>query len=422
MHDGPEPPSPPATLPQTRIVGGHRFLASLLVANAGLYAVFQGMQQIVLPSQVAEITPAGKVAAYGALASVGALAAAIGNPLFGAMSDRTRTRFGRRAPWLLASGLLALVLLAVLGGMTTLVGLGATYLLVMLTLSAFQCVLIATVPDRVPPARRGLASAAAAAAMTLGVVYGLQVAPVLLDRPSLAYLLVGAVLLVGTIAVSCTTGGSSADEPARPSATSDSVRTFFSSFRDHDFAWTFWSRAMLMFGHWSILTFQLFIVTDHIGEENLPGASGPGAVAILGTAQLACSFVTSLVAGPVSDRLGRRKPFVWGAALGIAGSALIPVVSPTWGGMLAYAVAGGLCYGVYSSMDQALMTLVLPEQRHAARDMGILNVATTGPQVAAPFLAGLVVTVSGSYTALFVVASVLAAASVLLVLPIRKVA
>jgi MFS family permease len=64
---------------------------------------------------------------------------------------------------------------------------------------------------------------------------------------------------------------------------------------------------------------------------------------------------------------------------------------------------------------------VLPKSEDAARDMGILNVANAGPQIAAPFIAGLIVQLSGGYTALFLVAAVLSLLGALAVRPIRSV-
>lgn len=89
-----------------------------------MYAVFNGMQQILLPSQVAAIDPDGRIGSYGLLATAGALIAAVANPLFGSMSDRTRSRFGRRTPWIVSSASIALLGLVLMGGMTHLFWLG----------------------------------------------------------------------------------------------------------------------------------------------------------------------------------------------------------------------------------------------------------------------------------------------------------
>lgn len=423
IHPDATPGGAPRPGSAPKIIGGARFVVTFLLANAGMYAIFQGMQQIVLPSQIAAIDPTGKVGAYGVLASIGAAAAAIGNPVFGALSDRTRSRFGRRAPWLVISAVVALVLLALLGGMTSLFWLGAAYLLVMITMSAFQAVITAVMPDRVPEHRRGFVSAIASFAITIGVIYGLNVAPAFVATPVLAYLLIGALLIVGTLLLVVLAPDPTAGEPPAPNAAErQSVRHFFSGLRDHDFAWAFWSRATIMIGYWTVSTYQLYTLTDYVGAENLPGGNAAAAVALLGTINLGISVVAALISGPLSDRLGRRKVFVIVASVGIAAGAVIPAVWPTWTGMIVYSVVVGTFFGIYSAVDQAIMTLVLPDPENTARDLGLLNVATTGPQIAGPFLAALIILLTGGYAPLFIFTAVVAALSAFFIAPIRKVA
>lgn len=416
------PREQPATPPDGRIIGGARFLTTFVLANAGMYAVFQGMQQIVLPSQIALIDPDGKVGSYGALASIGALAAAVSNPLFGMLSDRTRSRFGRRTPWLILTAFAALGFLAVLGGMTSLFWLGAAYLLVMVSMGAYQAVITAVMPDRVPESRRGFASALLGLAAPIGVIYGLNVAPAFVNTPVLAYLVIGALLIVGVLVMVVLAPDPTANRTLEATPTGSAKGGFFSSLRDHDFAWAFWSRATIMIGFWTISTYQLYALTDYIGVENLPGGNAAAAVALLGTINLGGTIITSLIAGPLSDKLQRRKIFVVIASIGVGVGAIIPVVSPSWTGMIIYAVVSGLFFGAYSSVDQAIMTLVVPDPENTARDLGLLNIATTGPQIAGPFLAAVIITATGGYAPLFIFAAIAAVASAFLILPIRKVA
>ncbi len=428
---GAQPAAAPSARPQVaaapgpapKIVGGARFVFTYLLATAGMFAVFQGTQQIVLPSQIAAIDPAGKVGAYGLLASIGAVAAAVGPPVFGTLSDRTRSRFGRRAPWLVISAVAAFMLLAVLGGMTSLFWLGAAYLLVTITMSAFVAAITALVPDRVPEQRRGFISAIVSVSTTVGIIYGLNVAPIFVETPVLAYLLIGALLVVGTLLLVFLAPDPTAGEPPAPNAPErQSIRHFFSALRDHDFAWAFWSRATIMIGYWTVSTYQLYTLTDYIGLENLPGGNAATAVALLGTINLSISVITALISGPLSDRLGRRKVFVIVASVGIAAGALVPAVWPTWTGMVIYSIMVGGFFGIYMAVDQALMTLVLPDPENTARDLGLLNIALAGPQIAGPVLAALIILLTGGYAPLFIFTAVFAALSAFFIAPIRKVA
>ncbi|WP_234323773.1 MFS transporter [Streptomyces sp. NRRL F-2580] len=122
-----------------------------------------------------------------------------------------------------------------------------------------------------------------------------------------------------------------------------------------------------------------------------------------------------------TDRFDRRKLFVGASALLLAVALTIPAVSASWTAMLAFSVVNGLAFGCYMAVDTALVTMVLPKAEDAARDMGVLNIATAGPQIVAPFIASVIVSLSGGYTALFVVAAVLAVAGAPAVKPIRSV-
>src|SRR5215472_17619918 len=80
-----------------------RLLAGIGIAGGALSAMYAGVGTILLPLQVERIDRAHKVAALGVVAGVSAMFALVFNPIGGALSDRTRSRFGRRAPWLIGT-------------------------------------------------------------------------------------------------------------------------------------------------------------------------------------------------------------------------------------------------------------------------------------------------------------------------------
>jgi MFS family permease len=92
--------------------------------------------------------------------------------------------------------------------------------------------------------------------------------------------------------------------------------------------------------------------------------------------------------------------------------------------MLLFGVAlVGMGHGVYEGVDLALVTDVLPDRaRHAAKDLGLLNIANTLPQVIAPLAAPAILQVSrGDYTLLFAIAGGVAILGSLFLLPLRNV-
>jgi MFS family permease len=74
---------------------------------------------------------------------------------------------------------------------------------------------------------------------------------------------------------------------------------------------------------------------------------------------------------------------------------------PTWPVVLAGAAILGLGFGIYLSVDQALITQVLASSDGHGRDMGVMSVASSAGQALAPALAAPTVTYLGGYTSLY---------------------
>ena len=81
----------------------------------------------------------------------------------------------------------------------------------------------------------------------------------------------------------------------------------------------------------------------------------------------------------------------------------------------------GLGYGAYLAVDQALITQVLPRADDRARDLGVINIANSAPQVLGPVIAAALVTSFGGYPALYAVTAVITLLGAAAVIPIRSV-
>jgi MFS family permease len=80
---------------------------------------------------------------------------------------------------------------------------------------------------------------------------------------------------------------------------------------------------------------------------------------------------------------------------------------PTWPVVLVAAGVLGLGFGTYLSVDQALITQVLPTADGHGRDLGLISVASSSGQALAPAIAAPVVTYLGGYTALYLCVGVI---------------
>jgi MFS family permease len=128
-----------------------------------------------------------------------------------------------------------------------------------------------------------------------------------------------------------------------------------------------------------------------------------------------------VIGGVWSDRVGRRRVFVMWSGIVMSVAAVLLAVFPTWPGALAAAAVLGLGFGVYTSVDFALMTEVLPSADDRGKDLGVINVANALPQVLAPVLAGPIVAYLGGYPVLYGLAAAVGIAGAVLVYRIRSV-
>jgi MFS family permease len=403
--------------------GLRRLLVSLGVAGGALSATYTGVGTILLPLQIERIDRPHKIAALGVVAGVSAAFALVFNPIGGSLSDRTRSRFGRRVPWLVSASAGVLALLALLGQASTVLAVLVAWCLAQALANIYQAPLMAVVPDRVAPSRRGAASSVAGVAAVLGGVAGVGIASQFSAHLGMGYIVLGALLVLSAWYFVLTTADRPTAELPRPPRDTRSVgarlATFVSALRHRDFACVFASRAAVILGYFLVISYELYILTDYI---KLPSGLKPAqGVTVLAAISAVGAIIAAAIAGPISDRLNRRKPFVI-ASSAIAGvGCILPVVSPTFTTIQIFAAIVGLAFGCYLSVNTALVTLVLPRNEDAARDLGVLNIANAGPQVIAPLLAALIISHLGGYRTLFIVGGICGIVGAIAVAGVRSV-
>ncbi|MBW8736783.1 MAG: MFS transporter [Streptomyces turgidiscabies] len=399
---------------------GRGWTASLSLANGAIWVGWFGPLQILLASQAEDFAPGtgmSKETLLAWVAGAGALVSLAANPIFGALSDRTTSWWGRRTPWIVAGaagGALSLLLLAGAGGLWTMV---AGWCLVQLTLNAAFAAITAAVPDRVPRLQRGSVGGWLGVAQILGVVGGTGLATAV-GGVGAGYAACAAFTLLGVLPYVLR------HRDLRIAAEELPVwswRTFLAGFwlsprRYPDLGWAWLTRFLINLSNGLVLLYLLYYLRD-----GLHYSDPEGGVLILTAVNGVTLAATVVVGGVWSDRVGRRKPFViWsGVLMAVATAALAGW--QTWLGAIVASAVLGVGFGVFTSVDFALMTDVLPKAVDRGKDLGVINVANALPQVAAPALAAPIVTYLGGYPALYLVSAVIGLAGAVLVCRIRGV-
>ncbi len=285
---------------------------------------------------------------------------------------------------------------------------------IQIALNVVQAPLSAVVADRFPWGERGTVSAVVGIATMVGAAVGVVAASLFAQRISLGYSVFGVAIIAVTGAFVVLNRDRASTTLARRSL---GWKGFLLGFRVSprrypDFYLVFTARVLFILGYSIVAIYQLYTLTDYI---HVSAAEANRQIARLSVALLAGSLATILPGGWLSDRLRRRKVFLYLASILIGAGLVVPVISPSLTGMYVLWTLVGMGCGLFLSVDNALMTEVLPEDgAAAARHLGMLNIAGAIPTAVVPVLGAVLINVLGGYCALFVfgIGSVAAAAAV----------
>lgn len=397
-----------------------RLLGWIIPANMSIFLLWGAIPTVLLPLQVSGIDPENKVANLTLIATIAAFAAMLAQPIAGMVSDRTRSKFGRRAPWMVAGALIGGLALIGMALANSLVQIAIAWTIVQIAYNFAQGPLSAILPDRVPRAARGTFAALAGMGAMFGAIGGQVAGASLRSSIPAAYMLLAGIALTVTVLFVVFNPDHSSKEQVNPRfSLSVFLHTFWVNPVKHpDFFWAFTGRLLLYTGYFAVTGFQLYILADYIqlGED---GAAA--AIPVFGLLSLAGMIIAMVIGGPLSDRLGRRKIFVFLSSVLVGLGFLVPLVLPTYTGWLVFTVIAGFGFGMFQAVDQALMSEVLPSKESFGKDLGVVNIAATLPQTLAPALGGAIVLAFGGYAALFPVAIVLSILGAFAVWPIKAV-
>lgn len=338
----------------------------------------------------------------GVILLIGAFVSMVVAPLFGAWSDRVRTRWGRRTPFLVVGTIGNVIGLLALAFIPSVPSALVPYVVAFMWIELFNNIATAPysalIPDVVPRDQRGSASGWMGLMLTVGSFVG-GVTGLLLPMiggVTGAYLVIAVVMVLGMLGTVLTV-----KEPEPPQVPPFHWREFLGGmvapFRSRDFAWVFWTRFLMVLGLFTLQEFMQYYTKDVIAGGVEPYAytafglhladTAPAATSIFIITMLVGSILSSVLAGWLSDRYG-RKLIVY-----ISGGLQAMVVGVfTFSGNFGIAVVVGmffgLGYGAYQAVDWALASDVLPSEDDYARDMGVWHIAFTMPQVLATPIAG----------------------------------
>ena len=353
--------------------------AGLLIAIS-VYAFALGflwntLNPLVIPYLVNKLVPELKNTYLGLITAVGLVLAMVVQPLAGGLSDRSRSRWGRRRPYIVAGTLGDLVFLAIMALAGNFWVLFGGYCLLQFSANIAHGPYQGFIPDLVPEDKKGLASGIKGLVELVGVVIGSAIIGSLLgrDQPALAIGLMGAVLLVSMLITAVAVREKAPVEDASSSAVPPlTISSMIAALRSHRvFAWFILSRFLILAGLAAVRTFAQNYLQDVLKAPN-PAAQTGQLMTILGLAVL----LVILPAGFLADKVGRKRINLFSVLLGAVGTTLMLTVG-TYNELVIYGAIVGIAVGIFYSANWALAMDLIPATE-AALFLGLTNLATAG--------------------------------------------
>ncbi|MFI2557119.1 MFS transporter [Nocardia farcinica] len=364
----------------------------VVLATCGAFLAYITVLAYSLAVRVDALAP-GHTEYLGYLTGLGGVVSLVAGPVVGTISDRVRTRFGRRRPVLVAGAMTGTAGLAVVGSAADIAVLAVGWVVSVIGWSAATSSISALQADKLPPEQRGTVAGFMGFAQQGAPVLGVVIAGMLAHQAVLLTLipgLIGVALMTPLILFAAEKDTRTAPFEAALTPRSILAPYRYNPRRHPDFSWEWLGKFCFFSGLALNTTFQTFFFAHRLDLDVTEVAH---TVASISAAGVLATTAGSVGGGLLSDRLGRRRVFVVTAAVIYASGAVVYAFASHLGVFIVAACLCNLGLGAFAAVDQALTLDILPDHREAGRFMAIASLANTLARATAPLVAPLVLTV-----------------------------
>ncbi|WP_029150332.1 MFS transporter [Microbacterium indicum] len=395
------------------------FILYIAFAIIGAGAAQMSLALLTLTLKATELDAEGATTIISLSSAIAGIFTLIALPAVGTMSDRSRSAFGRRRPYLVAGAVSF-----VAGGLLLIVApnipvLVAAHLLVTLGFVCANIAVTALVTDQLPAERRGPVVAVISMGTAVGGLLGTAVSIPFGDNLWANVGIPTVIAVAGMLLLAARVRDPKWEFPSAPFSIRSVVGVFWVNPLAHpNFTWIFTSRMLVFSAVGALNAFQAVFLMQRLGIE--PAHLGT----MITLTVLVTAGVTMIVTpyiGRLSDRLGVRKPFVVVAAFVLALGLVFASRTESFGMYLVACGVVGLGQGVYFAVELALGTLVLPDPDNPAGAIGILKIADNLPTTIVAAVAPAILAIGGgqNFSALFIAGAISAVVGGLVITLIR---
>lgn len=335
-------------------------------------------------------------------------------PLFGRLSDRTHTRFGKRRPYVFIFAPLSAVMFVLIPRMPTVPALMACIIAFVFFMSLWRSPVMSLMPDLTPPHLRSEANSVISITGGLGAAIALVSGTVLAaifgfdtskneERPAV-FILGAVMILIGTLVVAFfvkekdsrilkTSAHTEADMKASRQKEHEKLKAMkLDKSGRRSLLFMMAALFFLFIGTNSVTTFFALFAAEVLGKTTAEATFMLGAF-------LGSGLVGAILAGKWGKKYGRKKVIVGGLCSFILIFTAFAVTKQMW------LIWPALIIGGASSMFINVNTLPLVWSIGGVEQVGTFTgyyyTATFSGQVAAPILYGVVRVMTGTYMSLF---------------------
>lgn len=358
-----------------------RFMVGYCIGFGPLFGSFLVAQAMLLTFKLQEVSPDNYAVAFGGIVALGALAGLIGNPIGGYISDKTNNHFGRRRTWILIGSIISSLCLLLVGRTDTVLQIAVLFTCGFFFMNFALVSYIALFTEQIDEAKRGRAAAFTGFALPVAMIVS-TIVLILTRELSLEtqWTIVALFALVGPIISLFLIKEGKIEFPKadQKNAKRGSLRKVYPSPRKYPaFTWAMISKSVFVVG----LSGSVFLSMMLIERNGLTEEQAMFQVGIICIASEVAAFSSSLLSGIWSDKIQRRRLFLYIGSVLTASGLIIYGLFPTFGALLIGTMliySGASCFYTVSS---AINPKVLPDRENAAKDLGILNISNVLPRV-----------------------------------------
>ncbi|WP_304055716.1 MFS transporter [Levilactobacillus namurensis] len=405
------------TIPLIRLIPG------LIIGPASWLGPYIVMNSLFLPAMLQHLDAPHKVELVAFFSTCGMIVAALSNMIAGALSDKTKSRFGKRAPWIVGGAfvfMLAMIGASLSPNIPTLL---AAWMVGQAALNFIVAPMVAWLDFAPKDGQATASSAYGGLGMALGNNGFNVVGALFLSQFRLGFVIFGIFAFIGTlIAVLIVHEPANLDEETQHTATKPKLtwkdaKSIFPGWSvGRDYYLALMGKLFQGVGNFAVTGYILYIMTDFLHR----GSQTQSSIQLINVIMLVFGVLMGFVAGPAADKLKVLKWPVGFSTIFLAFGALALLLFRNETGIIIYAFAAGIGMGLWNSLDNLLNLEVIPDPDRVAFFLGVYNLGNTITQAIAPVIAAAVISVFG-FSAIFIVSFVFSLVGGILMLSIKSV-